>query len=147
MKKRISWDIRLAAGSRLSWPPGIDTDRKAGADERVGGESRERHARKRVHDANREDAQTVLYKPAGYCEHGSDICTFVVERIANSVLDGETEVWSQEWMSVLTRWKLAHNRDPIAESKQDKDERFGRSQRVLRVVDYCSAAGKLTIGR
>lgn len=72
--------------------------------------------------------------------HYSDICDFVVKRIAHSVLEDETEVWSQEWMTVLTRWKLAHRRDPIAESRKDKVGRFEPNHRVLCVADYCAPA-------
>lgn len=70
--------------------------------------------------------------------HYSDVCEYVVRKVADDVLDGQMEVWSQEWLTVLNRWKRRRVKDPIAESKEDKKLRFLASDRVLCTVDYCA---------
>jgi hypothetical protein len=70
--------------------------------------------------------------------HYSDICDYIVNGVAGRVLEGETEIWSQEWLTTLSRWKLARRRDPIAESQTDRDQRFLLNHRVLCTLDYCA---------
>lgn len=72
--------------------------------------------------------------------HYSDICDYIVSGVAGRVLGGETEVWSQEWLTVLNRWKRDRNRDPVVQSEGDKKERFQPGSSILCVMDYCARA-------
>lgn len=74
--------------------------------------------------------------------HYIDTCDHIVQGIARWTLHEETEIWSQEWFTVLNRWKWRARRDPIVESPTDRNSRFDPTKRVLCVEDYCVSVAK-----
>ena len=79
--------------------------------------------------------------------HYSDICDFIVDHIVRDVLDGEIEVWSQEWLTMLNRWQPVSRKEPIVKSKKDRERRFLHNHSVLCTVDYCARTPRLSSRR
>jgi hypothetical protein len=82
--------------------------------------------------------------------HYRAMCAHVVKGIGHKALvgdgkhEGEAEIWSQEWPTVLDRWKRDDKLDPIILDVKDRDLRLDRNEHtnVISVIDYAAGLQK-----